>query len=101
MISLFLCDFYVSIYYFNKIVEHFKQSRETNPSRIKAVVLVKVLQAAPLISPAYDDNPLKRKSLDAGRVIMMNCWVIYENRAVNPLSIGRRRFHFIVTVWQK
>ncbi|MBS4192360.1 pyridoxamine 5'-phosphate oxidase family protein [Bacillus sp. FJAT-49705] len=40
---------------FNKIVEHFKQSRGTNPSRIKAVVLVKVLQAAPLISPAYDD----------------------------------------------
>lgn len=40
---------------FNKIIEHFKQSRGTNPSRIKAVVLVKVLQAAPLISPAYDD----------------------------------------------
>lgn len=42
---------------FNKIVQHFKQSWGTNPSRIKAVavVLVKVLQAAPLISPAYDD----------------------------------------------
>ncbi|GIN20573.1 pyridoxamine 5'-phosphate oxidase family protein [Siminovitchia fordii] len=40
---------------FNQIVEHFKQSRGTKPSRIKAAVLVKVLQAAPLISPAYDD----------------------------------------------
>ncbi|GIO25421.1 pyridoxamine 5'-phosphate oxidase family protein [Ornithinibacillus bavariensis] len=40
---------------YNKIVEHFKQSRGTDPSRIKAVVLVKVLQSASLISPAYDD----------------------------------------------
>ncbi|WP_336824932.1 pyridoxamine 5'-phosphate oxidase family protein [Sporosarcina sp. USHLN248] len=40
---------------FNEIVGYFKQSRGTNPSRVKAVVLVKVLHAEPLISPAYED----------------------------------------------
>lgn len=41
---------------FDDIVEHFRKSRRTDPDRIKAVVLMMVLQAAPLISPAYNDG---------------------------------------------
>src|SRR6266571_3668819 len=39
---------------FKRIVGSYKDSREMDPARIRAIVLVEVKDAKPLISPAYD-----------------------------------------------
>jgi predicted pyridoxine 5'-phosphate oxidase superfamily flavin-nucleotide-binding protein len=41
---------------YDDVVRFYEQDRRTERGRIKAVVMVDVEQAAPLVSPAYDDG---------------------------------------------
>lgn len=49
---------------FEEIVRSFKVDREIDPSRVRAVVVIEVTQAHPLISPAYDSGATEEEITD-------------------------------------
>lgn len=49
---------------FEEIVRSFKVDREIDPSRVRAVVVIEVTQAQPLISPAYDSGATEEEITD-------------------------------------
>lgn len=53
---------------YDEVVAWYARERGTDVSRVRSVVLVAVEQAAPLVSPAYDDGTseaeIERRSLD-------------------------------------